>query len=98
MLEAFFPASFELFHPGTVFIRIRDVDNQTNKIVAIGHTALSPMPLDILSFVARGTIMIDDFQNTIGKPLARNFASIVKLKRKKNFEAPPFVGHRSFFH
>jgi hypothetical protein len=53
LFEAGFPASFELAHPTSILGRVGHVDYEANEIVPVKDTAVTPVPFNLLSLVAR---------------------------------------------
>lgn len=88
------PAVLEVAHPLTVAIRVGYIHDESHEIVSVDHTTMAPVPLYLLGLVAGGTKPFYDLQDSFCQPSGGNLATIVKLQRQQDFEAPPVVAHR----
>lgn len=80
LLQASFPAFFEVFQPLPVLGGIRYVNNNLNEVVAIHNAPVTPVPLNFLCFVAGGTKMVNDLEHSLSQPFCRYFPSIIELE------------------
>jgi hypothetical protein len=92
-----FPALLECLHPAPVVGGVRNVDDNSNKVVSIDHARLTPLTFDALRLIAGGPELFDDLQNRISQPFARNVAAVVELEWEQHLVSPPLAAHSSPF-
>ena len=81
LFQTVLPTSFELAHPLAILDQIGKIDDDPHKIVAVDNSAVSPVPFHSLRLVTGRPEVIDDLQHSLGKPLRRYLATIVKSQR-----------------
>src|SRR5262245_9235456 len=78
LLQAHFPALFELSHPLAIPGAVRDIYDDSHQVVPVENPTVTPVPFHTLGLVTGRSKMLDDFEHRLSHPFSWHVSSIIE--------------------